>query len=57
MLQGGSPQRSKGLKRQGQALIESVENTPFQGPENVKIAPKWGVEPNIIVSEPGRMAG
>ena len=56
MPQGGSPQRSKGLKRKGPALIEHVENTPFAGKMNARIAEKWGFEPKRIVSEPGRIA-
>ena len=47
MPQGGSPQRSKGLKRQGSALIERVENTPFRQPKNAKITQKCGFEPKF----------
>ena len=47
MPQGGSPQRSKGLESKGLVLIEREENTPFRWPKNAKIAPKWGLEPEL----------
>ena len=52
MPQGGSPQRSKGLKRKGPALIERVENTPFRRPKRAKFAPKWGFEPKFSPLRP-----
>ena len=51
MPQGGSPQRSKGLKRKGPVLIERVENTLSNGQNNAKIASKWGSNPNFRHSD------
>ena len=50
MPQGGSLQRSRGLQSKGPVLVERVGNMPFRGPNNAKIAPKWGFEPKNVAT-------
>ena len=45
MPQGGSPQRSKGLKRKGPVLIERIENTLSDGQKMPKSPQNGGSNP------------